>query len=103
MIKDLLGLAHQYVFPELEGSISAYLKAILNQDNVCLVYDIANLYQLRSLMDACRSFVDRQPSEILLSEAFLQLSPVNIKKNIAIAHSNQLLYDSFFLLLGNIV
>ena len=76
MIKDLLGLAHQYAFPELEGSISAYLKAILNQENVCLVYDIANLYQLRSLMDACRQFTDRQPSDILQSDAFLQLSPV---------------------------
>jgi len=73
-------LAHQYAFPELEGSISTYLKAILNQENVCLVYDIANLYQLRSLMDACRQFTDRQPSDILQSDAFLQLSPVGIFK-----------------------
>lgn len=76
-MKDLLGLAHQYAFPELEQSISEYLKSILSLANVCLVYDVANLYQLRTLMDACRMFADRQAAEILQSEAFLQLSPVS--------------------------
>ena len=76
LIKDLLGLAHQYVFPELEQAISNYLISILNQVNVCLVYDVANLYQLRSLMEACRQFVDGRATDILQSEAFLLLSPV---------------------------
>lgn len=76
LIKDLLGLAHQYVFPELEQAISEYLKSILNQVNVCLVYDVAKLYQLRSLTEACRQFVDLQATDILQSEAFLLLSPV---------------------------
>jgi len=75
LIKDLLGLAHQYVFPELEQAISNYLISILNQVNVCLVYDVANLYQLRSLMEACRQFVDGRATDILQSEAFLLLSP----------------------------
>lgn len=81
MVKDLLGLAHQYAFPELEQAVSDYLKSILSLSNVCLVYDVANLYQLRSLMEACRQFADRQAAEILQSEAFLQLSPVSILFN----------------------
>lgn len=82
LIKDLLGLAHQYVFPELEQAISEYLKSILNQVNVCLVYDVANLYQLRSLTEACRQFVDLQATDILQSEAFLLLSPVINRQSI---------------------
>lgn len=78
MVKDLLGLAHQYAFPELEQAVSDYLKSILSLSNVCLVYDVANLYQLRSLMEACRQFADRQAAEILQSESFLQLSPVSL-------------------------
>ncbi len=76
LVKDLLGLAHQYAFPELEQSVSEYLKSILSQTNMCLVYDVANLYQLRALMEACRQYADRHATDILQSEAFLQLSPV---------------------------
>ena len=82
MIKDLLGLAHQYAFPELEQSISDYLKSILNLTNVCLVYDVANLYQLRTLMDACHQYVDRFAADILQCESFLQLSAVFISIHI---------------------
>ena len=45
---------------------------------MCLVYDVANLYQLRALMEACRRFADNHATDILQSEAFLQLSPVII-------------------------
>nr|CAH0111776.1 unnamed protein product [Daphnia galeata] len=75
LVKDLLGLAHQYAFPELEQSVSEYLKSILSQTNMCLVYDVANLYQLRALMEACRQYADRHATDILQSDAFLQLSP----------------------------
>ncbi|KZS21506.1 BTB/POZ domain-containing protein [Daphnia magna] len=75
LVKDLLGLAHQYAFPELEQSVSDYLKSILSQTNMCLVYDVANLYQLRVLMEACRQYADKHATDILQSEAFLQLSP----------------------------
>ena len=92
-MKDLLGLAHQYAFPELEQSISEYLKSILSLGNVCLVYDVANLYQLRSLTDACRQFADRQAADILQSDAFLQLSPVKNTFNLLsffLCHDRQL-------------
>lgn len=49
MILDILGLAHQYGFLELEVAISDYLKEILNIRNVCLIFDAARLYQLEFL------------------------------------------------------
>lgn len=44
---------------------------------MCLVYDVANLYQLAPLVESCRSYADGHATEILQSEAFLQLSPVS--------------------------
>lgn len=46
---------------------------------MCLVYDVANLYQLRALVEACRQYADRHATDILQSEAFLHLSPVKIQ------------------------
>ena len=74
---DVLGLAHQFGFSELESSISDYLKAILNTRNVCLIYDIASMYNLKSLCYTCFEFMDRNASEILQSEAFPTLSTVS--------------------------
>lgn len=47
---DILGLAHQYGFIELESAISDYLKEILNIKNVCIIFDAASLYHLEFLM-----------------------------------------------------
>ena len=73
---DILGMAHRYGFMELESAISDYLKAILNIRNVCLIYDLANIYSLDSLCVVCMEFMDRNASHILQSDAFLQLSQV---------------------------
>lgn len=73
---DILGLSHRYGFTELETSISDYLKAILNDRNVCLIYDLANIYSLSSLCEVCKDFIDRHASQILQSDCFLQLSRV---------------------------
>lgn len=69
-------MAHRYGFTELESAISDHLKAILNIRNVCLIYDLANIYSLRSLCETCKEFMDRNASQILQSDAFLQLSKV---------------------------
>ena len=74
---DILGMSHRYGFVELETSISEYLKAILNIRNVCLIYDLANIYSLKSLCYVCKEFMDRNAAHILHSEAFLGLSQVS--------------------------
>ena len=73
---DILGMSHRYGFMELASSISDYLKAILNISNVCLIYDIANMYSLFSLCQVCKEFIDRNALDILHGEAFLSLSQV---------------------------
>ena len=50
VILDILGLAHQYGFVELEAAISDYLKEILHIKNVCIIFDAARLYHLEFLM-----------------------------------------------------
>ncbi|KAK3093519.1 hypothetical protein FSP39_016697 [Pinctada imbricata] len=75
---DILGLAHRFGFEELETSISDYLKAILNNSNVCLIYDIANMYSLTSLCLVCKEFIDRNAQDILTDEAFLNLSQSSV-------------------------
>lgn len=80
---DILGMAHRYGFTELESAISDYLKAILNIRNVCLIYDLANIYSLRSLCETCKEFIDRNASQILLSDAFLQLSKTSVTELIS--------------------
>ena len=77
ILLEVLGLTHQYGFVELQSSISNYLKAVLNIRNVCLIYDIASMYQLTSLSDTCCDFMDHNASEIIKTEAFDQLSPVS--------------------------
>ncbi|XP_014211597.1 BTB/POZ domain-containing protein 9 [Copidosoma floridanum] len=74
IILDILGLAHQYGFIELEASISDFLKEILNVKNVCIIFDAARLYHLEFLMKVCYEFMDKHAFEILQHESFLQLS-----------------------------
>ncbi|XP_017886024.1 BTB/POZ domain-containing protein 9-like [Ceratina calcarata] len=74
VILDILGLAHLYGFSELETSISAYLKEILNIKNVCLIFDAALLYQLEFLIRVCHEYMDEHACEVIQHESFLQLS-----------------------------
>lgn len=76
ILLDVLGLAHQYGFLELESAISDFLKAILNIRNVCLIFDLANMYNLKSLCQTCVEYIDRNAEEVLTGEAFLSLSQV---------------------------
>ncbi|XP_071486886.1 BTB/POZ domain-containing protein 9-like [Diadema antillarum] len=80
---DILGLAHQYGFTELEASISDYLRAILSIHNVCLIYDVASLYSLGALKETCYHFMDHYATEVMHSETFLTLSKGALKEVIS--------------------
>ncbi|XP_021188451.3 uncharacterized protein LOC110374871 isoform X2 [Helicoverpa armigera] len=73
-VLDMLGLAHQFNFQELETAISDYLRQVLALRNVCSVLDAARLYGLKALMDYCYNFLDRNAVEVLQHDTFLQLS-----------------------------
>uniref|UniRef100_A0A1E1XGJ9 BTB/POZ domain-containing protein 9 n=1 Tax=Amblyomma aureolatum TaxID=187763 RepID=A0A1E1XGJ9_9ACAR len=88
VVLEVLELAHQYGFLELESGVSGYLERVLGVRNVCRIYDRACLYQLEPLARACRRFADRHAPAILQSDAFLQLSPSVLEEMIG--------RDSFF-------
>lgn len=74
---DFLGLAHRYGLQPLEASTCDYLRTLLNAQNVSLIFDVASLYHLSSLAEACCSYMDRHAVEVLKSDGFLALSKVS--------------------------
>ncbi|XP_061901041.1 BTB/POZ domain-containing protein 9 [Entelurus aequoreus] len=74
VLLDFLGLAHRYGLQPLEDSISDFLRTILHNNNVCLVFDVASLYSLSTLSAACCSYMDKHAPEVLNSDGFLTLS-----------------------------
>lgn len=77
---DFLGLAHRYGLQPLEASICEFLRTLLSTRNVCLVFDVASLYCLSSLAEACCAYMDRHAPEVLESEGFLSLSKVSMQE-----------------------
>uniref|UniRef100_A0A146M582 BTB/POZ domain-containing protein 9 n=1 Tax=Lygus hesperus TaxID=30085 RepID=A0A146M582_LYGHE len=82
IILDILGLAHQYGFQNLEKSICDYFFKSLSTQNVFSIYDAARLYQLKTLTEHCMFFIDRNIPPIILASTkeFLQLSPEGLKE-----------------------
>lgn len=71
---DFLGLAHRYGLQPLEASTCDYLRTLLNAQNVSLIFDVASLYHLSSLAEACCAYMDRHAVDVLKSDGFLTLS-----------------------------
>ncbi|KAL6487916.1 hypothetical protein MHYP_G00045420 [Metynnis hypsauchen] len=71
---DFLGLAHRYGLQPLEASTCDFLRTLLNTRNVCLIFDVASLYCLRGLAEACCAYMDRHAVEVLETDGFLTLS-----------------------------
>ncbi|XP_062312094.1 BTB/POZ domain-containing protein 9-like [Osmerus eperlanus] len=74
VLLDFLGLAHRYGLQPLEDSTCEFLRTALHTQNVCLVYDVASLYCLQGLSQACCSYMDNQAPEVLASDGFISLS-----------------------------
>ncbi|XP_019900461.1 BTB/POZ domain-containing protein 9 isoform X2 [Esox lucius] len=74
VLLDFLGLAHRYGLQPLEDSTCEFLRTALHTQNVCLVYDVASLYCLGGLAQACCAYMDRQAPDVLASDGFLTLS-----------------------------
>lgn len=73
-VLDILGLANQYGFLELEDAISTYLHKILSVENACSILDSARLFGLNSLIDVCHTFLDRNAVNILKNDSFNSIS-----------------------------
>ncbi|XP_063903917.1 BTB/POZ domain-containing protein 9-like [Zophobas morio] len=77
---QILGLAHQYSFTNIQTTIIKKLKPLLNLKNVCAVLNTANLYDLEELLQACHSFMDLNASEVVTSDCFSDLSQKSMIK-----------------------
>lgn len=77
LILEVLGLAHQYGFVDLEAAISDFLKQALTVENCCLIYDSARLFNLKFLVQVSAAFIDEHVLQIIKHDSFLQLSLVN--------------------------
>lgn len=75
-IIDVLGMANQYGFQDLEMAISKYLRQYLDLNNVCVILDAARLYNLEELTQICLLFMDRNAAELLQHDSFKMLSKV---------------------------
>ena len=87
-ILQLLGLTNKYDFSMLQQAIITYLKATLNEANVCVIYNVASFYQLKELTETCSNFVDMHALEVMKEDGFLSLSQIALTELIA--------RDSFF-------
>lgn len=77
LILEILGLAHQYGFVDLEAAISDFLKQALTVENCCLIYDSARLFNLKFLVQVSAAFIDEHVLQIIKHDTFVQLSMVN--------------------------
>lgn len=73
-VVDLLSIAHQYCFTMLQDAICKYLASILNDKNVCDLFEISGLYDIKLLRQQCQQFADANAEQVLQSDGFLTLS-----------------------------
>jgi hypothetical protein len=77
LILEVLELALQYSFKDLENATIQKLKSVLNFKNICSILNTANLYDLTDLKEACHKFMDQNALEIVTGNCFTDLSQVN--------------------------
>ena len=75
---DMLGLAHQYGFAQLEEAVSQYLEAAVRTSNVCIIYDMAWLYRQQALLAVCQTFMDKHAASVLQHPSFCAMSDVSV-------------------------
>ncbi|XP_039294308.1 BTB/POZ domain-containing protein 9 [Nilaparvata lugens] len=80
IVLDMLGLAHQFGFVELEAAISDYLRQTLSIQDVCAVFDAARLYHLHYLTKVCTTFMDSHATHIIAHPTFNQLTASGLKE-----------------------
>jgi BTB/POZ domain-containing protein 9 len=76
LILEVMGLAHQYSFKDLENATIRKLISSLNVKNICSIFNTANLYDMSDLKQACHTFMDQNASEIVTGDCFTDLSQV---------------------------
>jgi BTB/POZ domain-containing protein 9 len=63
---------------ELVGSLTQYLEYNIDEDNVCLIYATANLFNISSLINRCQLFLMHKGFKLLEQENFFTFSAKTI-------------------------
>nr|CDJ92219.1 BTB:POZ and BTB Kelch-associated domain containing protein [Haemonchus contortus] len=87
-VLDFLGIANKYGFSKLQNSIADYLKEIANVKNVCAILSTSQAYSIDDLVEHCLHVADRNASEVLTTQGFLQLPITEVTQLVS--------RDSFF-------
>ncbi|XP_063904232.1 BTB/POZ domain-containing protein 9-like [Zophobas morio] len=76
----MLGLAHQYSFADLQTALIKQIKPLLNLENICTVFNTANIYDLEELLQTCHSFMELNALEVVAGDCFTDLSQKSMIK-----------------------
>lgn len=77
---DIVGVVSQFHLEDIKAPLISKTTKLIDNKNVFTVLDMANLYNLQDLIDACHMFLDKHAGELKLSDGFNQLSQVSILK-----------------------
>ncbi|XP_050426484.1 BTB/POZ domain-containing protein 9-like isoform X2 [Adelges cooleyi] len=75
VVLELFSISDIFGFPNLQHSLSKYLRSNINVDNVCSTFAKARLYPYKDLQDESLIFIDNHALDVLRSKDFLSLSP----------------------------
>ncbi|RZC37379.1 BACK, BTB, and/or F5 F8 type C domain containing protein, partial [Asbolus verrucosus] len=71
---EVLILAHQHSFKDLESAVMKKMEALLKIENAPAVLNIANRFEYNELAEMCYIFLDEHALEILANDSFNELS-----------------------------
>lgn len=77
-VLGLVTLSHQYGFDQLLYSLCECLQSSVCCRNVCVLYDVASLYQIDCLLATCQKFIDTNAVDVLGHSSFCDLSPASV-------------------------
>ena len=76
LVGDVFKLAHRLGLHNLVVSIEFYFKGGLRVENVLPRLELASVYDLMSLTEACYAFIDKNAEGVLKDPSFLRLREV---------------------------
>jgi len=73
-VLPVLYVSKKYLLPSLTKLCAKFLEENVHIDNVCVIYEQCLYFDEASILDMCRSFIERRTKEIFASETFKDLS-----------------------------
>ncbi|XP_055339513.1 BTB/POZ domain-containing protein 9-like [Paramacrobiotus metropolitanus] len=80
ILAGVLGLANKYGFNQLEADMIFHMKNVLNEKNVCSLYQVAFGFSMNDLTSTCMKFVDRYAKSVLESPDIVNLNALALKQ-----------------------